>query len=335
MEQDVVQNTGGVWYDVWAMLKKWVPRLVLAFIILKIIIWMLKKDPLYVGMNIVGFLIALPPAYWIVRKFFRIDYYVFLHSDMEKRIITPYYIPKKLFAEGKWEIEGVKAGFKSMFDEFRDSEVERIIKEVGKLDKKIKEKEGKIKAYNDRILDLEGKKEYFRIKINKLDVIPYDVVLEKGKIKNMLKNTHNNVKNIAKTIKKHRKTKSEISKLYEHIEKTRDEIKDLKAEKNYILQDLAWEGEHGGLVYLADSIDRKEKKVVLSPLHSTSNIELQINHKKFTELKTYIRDLTSKYAKMKIDYEDKVYDAAIDLIEEIEKETYNIDVEKGEEHVRD
>ena len=39
---------------------------------------------------------------------------------------------------------------------------------------------------------------------------------------------------------------------------------------------------------------------------------------------------------MKIDYEDKVYDAAIDLIEEIEKETYNIEeVEKGEEHVRD
>ena len=279
---------------------------------------MVKKDPLYVGMNIIGFIIALPPAYWIVKKFFRIDYYVFLHSDLEKRIITPYYIPKKLFTTGKWEIEGVKAGFKSMFDEFRDSEVERILKEVEKIDKKIKEKEGRIKAYNDRILELQKKKEYFRIRVKKLDVIPYDVSLEKGKIKNILKNTHNNVKDIVKTIKKHRKTKSEISKLYESIGKLHDEIKDLKIEKNYILQDMAWEGEHGGLVYLADSIDKKERKVVLSPLHATSNLELQLNSKKFMELKKYIKDLTAKYAMMKINYEDKLHEAAIDLIEEID-----------------
>ena len=78
------ENTGtpgSVWYDVWTILKKWVPRLILAFILLKIFMWMVKKDPLYVGMNIIGFIIALPPAYWIVKKFFRIDYYVFLHND--------------------------------------------------------------------------------------------------------------------------------------------------------------------------------------------------------------------------------------------------------------
>ena len=81
---------------------------------------------------------------------------------------------------------------------------------------------------------------------------------------------------------------------------------------------MAWEGEHGGLVYLADSIDKKERKVVLSPLHATSNLELQLNSKKFMELKKYIKDLTTKYAMMKINYEDKLHEAAIDLIEEID-----------------
>ena len=33
---------GSVWYDIWTMLKKWVPRLILAFIILKI--FALKSD---------------------------------------------------------------------------------------------------------------------------------------------------------------------------------------------------------------------------------------------------------------------------------------------------
>jgi len=48
---------------------------------------------------------------------------------------------------------------------------------------------------------------------------------------------------------------------------------------------LEWSGLEGGEIYFIDGIDKKAKKIYLSPLHQSSDLELQLNKHKFRELK--------------------------------------------------
>jgi len=233
-----------------------------------------KRDALFLAMNMLGFMIALPPAYILMSKFFKVDYFIFLVTNLEERTITPYFIPKKLFNEGKWVIEGVRSGFRCKYGTFKDSEIDRILKEISKIDEEI----GKLGREKEAILK---------------DLI-----------------------STPKRFKRFRLRKFAVSERLKDIER---EIRHLKAEKNAILQELAWMGEDGLTVFVADKIDKKERKVILSPLHACSDLELKLDAKKFYELKQYVREIVEKYAKLKIDYEDRIFEMAAELILSFEK----------------
>ena len=145
-EQHIYQYS--VRYELWLILKKWLPRFFAVLLVFLAIMEVAKRDALFLAMNMLGFMIALPPAYILMSKFFKVDYFIFLVTNLEERTITPYFIPKKLFNEGKWVIEGVRSGFRCKYGTFKDSEIDRILKEISKIDEEI----GKLGREKEAIL---------------------------------------------------------------------------------------------------------------------------------------------------------------------------------------
>jgi len=112
---------------------------VIILIVLYVLYLLLRYAPIWLLSMIIGAAIFSIPSYLFVKSFFRVDYIVFLHVDLEKRLVTPYFVPKKLIIEGEWELEGVKTRYKSVEDVIDDAEINRIFKEVEKIDMKIRD----------------------------------------------------------------------------------------------------------------------------------------------------------------------------------------------------
>ena len=110
------------------------------------------------------------------------------------------------------------------------------------------------------------------------------------------------------------------SEIILELNKIKNRVRELKAEKNNLLMQLEWTGIEGGEIYFIDEINKKAKKIQLSPLHQTSDLELQLNKHKFTELKTKLSSMIKEYATMKINYNDNVLMEAVNLLEHAEKE---------------
>lgn len=314
-------------YELFQNIKRILIWLLKIGVILFVLIMLLKYAPMWLFSMVLGAVIFSVPAWLFVKSFFKVDYMIFLVVDLEKKEITPYFIPSKLIKDGIWEIVGVKTKYKSRSDVISDQEIDRIFKEIEEIDFKILKYEDRLKKLKEELKLLRVKRKKKLWKVGKVDKL----FLKLGLV-NLAKAVNPDA--CLETLESYEKS---IYKIKDEINELTYKIQELKAEKNNMLLELEWIGEFGESVFLSDKIDKKSKKIYLSPLHSCSDLELQLNKHKFAELKAYIKELTVKYAKMKIDYEDKVYDAAISLIEEIEKETYNIDnidEEKGEENVR-
>lgn len=354
MSEDVQQVYHySVWYDVWVTLKRWAPRVLAVLVLIYVMKVVITKAPTWLGFTLIGFLLALPGGYFFVSRFFRIDYWVVLDVDLEGRTITPYFFPVKLFQSGKWVIEGVKAPFREEI-EFSglDSDLTAINKELEEIDAKIRalEKERKeileliAKAERDKKQRKKEKEEYERYQLLKSK---YDSLLKRyDRLKEQLFNEKNPLKL--------RKLNYELKNLEEEIEQTLaelrsfkhvpkeidekiieeiiisikelkaelleidDEIAALKAEKNKILEQYAILSDDGMKIFVADEIDWREKKIVLSPLHGYSDLELAIDKERFKKLKEKVDELAKKYAKLSVEFQTKTYEELAELFLELE-----------------
>jgi len=304
-------------YEALRNLLKFAKWAIILLTILYALYLLLKYAPIWLLCMIVGSVIFAIPNYLFIKSFFKVDYLIFLYIDLENRLITPYFVPKKLILEGEWELIGVKTRYRSENDIIDDAEINRIYCECEKIDKKINNLEEK-KTYLEalRLLtfkNLPYKKTYKRWKLYNLfgfNILARYPILEKFPI--LIR-------------------RKEQYKRYEEIRREllviKQKIKDLKAEKNSLLMGLEWTGMEGGEIYFINEIDRKAKKIYLSPLHQCSDLELQLNKNKFKELRLKLSEMIKEYAVLKINYEDEILLKAVDLIEEIGKE----DGDKNEE----
>lgn len=346
-----------VWYDIWVTLKVWIPRAVAVIIIIFVLRAIILKAPTWMGFTLLGFLIALPGSYLFVSRFFRVDYWVVLDVDLERRAITPYFFPVKLFQSGKWVIDGVKAPFHEEI-EFSglDSDLTAINKELEEIDAEIRalEKERKeileliAKAERDKKQRKKEKEEYERYQLLKsrydsllkqYDRLKEQIVNEKSQLKlrklnyrlkeldDEISKTLSELKNFAHIPRQIDEKIIEeiilsIKELKAELLEIDDEIASLKAQKNRILEQFAILSDDGMKIFVADNIDWKEKRIVLSPLHGYSDLELAIDKERFEKLKEKVDDLAKKYAKLSVEFQTKTYEELAELFLELEdKET--------------
>ena len=272
--------------------------------VLFVLIMLLKNAPFWLFSMVLGAMIFAVPAWVFVKSFFKVDYMIFIVADLEKKELTPYFIPAKLIKEGVWGIEGVKSKYKSMNNIIDDKEIEHIFKEMEKTDIKIMNLENEKEKLKDEL-------KFIRVNRKKWNIGKVDkIFLKLG------------LKNIAKAVNPDELEKYEKSriKLEMKIEELNYMIQDLRKEKNRMLMDVEWIGEYGDSVFIADKVDKKTKKIYLAPLHACSDLELQLNKHKFNELKTKLSSMIKEYATMKINYNDNVLMEAVNLLEHAEKE---------------
>ena len=258
--------------------------------VLFVLIMLLKNAPFWLFSMVLGAMIFAVPAWVFVKSFFKVDYMIFIVADLEKKELTPYFIPAKLIKEGVWGIEGVKSKYKSMNNIIDDKEIEHIFKEMEKTDIKIMNLENEKEKLKDEL-------KFIRVNRKKWNIGKVDkIFLKLG------------LKNIAKAVNPDELEKYEKSriKLEMKIEELNYMIQDLRKEKNKLLMDVEWIGEYGDSVFIADKVDKKTKKIYLAPLHACSDLELQLNKHKFNELKTKLSSMIKEYATMKINYNDNV-----------------------------
>ena len=101
-------------YEAFVSFKSFLWKALKFLVVLGILYIVLSIAPFWFFMMILGAVVFFIPVYVFIKSFFKVDYLVFLHLDLEKRSITPYYFPRKLFLSGEWEIVGLK---KSIFQE--------------------------------------------------------------------------------------------------------------------------------------------------------------------------------------------------------------------------
>lgn len=342
-----------VWYDIWLTVKKWAPRIMAIIIILYILRYIILRAPTWLSMTIIGFLIALPIGYIFVSRFFHVDYYVVLDVDLERRAITPYYFPVKLFLDGKWEIAGIKASFS---EDVRfsglDKDLDAINEEVTKINEDIRQ----LEAERREILELldkaverkERMKEYKKLKAHyKALLRKYEDVQEKLKeetdllrqreLAGLLKQLD---KEVDKTLQELRRfgdmpediedkiieeVTLSIVQLRRDLAEINDEIADLKYQKNRIFDQFSIISDDGLKIFVADEINWKEKKIILAPIHGYSDLELILNGKRFKEFKGQVNKMMVEYAKMKAKYDQEALDRAIELLEELDFERELVD----------
>jgi len=340
--QEVYQYS--VWYDIWLTIKKWAPRVLAVILALYILRYIVTHAPNWFASVLIGFIIALVPSYFLVSQFFRIDYMVFVVPDLKNRTLTPYFFPTKLFREGKWEIDGVKVPHKSLRLEIRDSEIDEFLNEIKQIEAEIRQKEkekeelekqlydtlaleNNIKKKEEHAKKLEEELRELRRQLNK-KIEEYEHETDDEKARQL----NNEIKKLEKKIEA---KEEQIEKIYKAIDKLRaelddkeairreielldEEIRDLIAEKNFKVEDLAWMGDEDDIkVFIADDIDFANRKIILSPLHGYSDMELLLNGKLFEQLKTMLRDFVQEYARLKANYNYEVYAKAAELLDRI------------------
>ncbi len=340
--QEVYQMS--VWYDIWLTIKKWTPRIVAIILIIVVLRYIILHAPTWFGSALIGFLIALVPSYFLVSQFFRVDYMVFLVPDLKNRTLTPYFFPTKLFKEGRWEIDGVKAPHKSLRLEIQDSEIDQFLKEIKQTEAEIrkleKEKheleellfdtmalENSIKKKEEQIDKLADEIRELRRQINKLyeqyeqetDDEKAEALKKKAKeLEKQVKAKEKQMDKLYKIVDKLREELEDKEEIKREIELLEDEIQDLIAKKNFLVQDLAWMGDEDDIkVFIADKIDFAERKIYLSPLHGYSDMELLLNGRLFDQMKGMLRDFVQEYAKLKASYNYEVYAKAAELLDKI------------------
>jgi len=344
-----------VWYDIWLTIKKWAPRVLAAIVALYILRYVVMHAPTWLSMTVVGFLIALPAGYFFVSRFFHVDYYVILDVDLEGRAITPYYFPVKLFLDGKWEIAGVKASFSedikfTGLDRDLDAinkELEEIDAEIQTLEKEKKEvlrllaeakrqKEQKKKEkerYEEYSL-LKSKEEQLlaRFDLLKKRLLEVNDPIQQRKINKELAEVERELEQVQKELSKFPRPPDQVDEtlieeitlsiveLKKELADIEDEIAELRAEKNRILEQFAILSDDSMKIFVADEIDWQNKRIILAPIHGYSDLELILNGKRFKEFKEKVNKIFEEYAKMKVKYDQQALDKAIELIESLDFE---------------
>ena len=342
-----------VWYDIWITLKRWVPRVLAVLVIIYLLKVIITKAPTWVGFTLLGFLLALPGGYFFVSRFFRVDYWVVLDVDLEGRAITPYFFPVKLFQSGKWVIEGVKAPFQEEI-EFSglDSDLTAINKELEAVDAEIqalekekkevlrllaeakrkKEQKKKEKEKYEQYELLKSREEHLLARFDLLKKRLLDVrdEHEMRKISYELKQVEDELEQVRKELSKFPRPPDQVDEtlieeitlsiveLKKELADIEDEIAELRAEKNRILEQFAILSDDGMKIFVADRIDWREKKIVLSPLHGYSDLELAIDKERFAKLKEKVDELAKKYAKLSVEFQTKTYEELAELFLELD-----------------
>lgn len=341
-----------VWYDIWVTLKRWVPRVLAVLVIIYLMKVVITKAPAWVGFSLLGFLIALPAGYAFVSRFFKVDYWVVLDVNLEGRALTPYFFPVKLFQSGKWVIEGVKAPFREEI-EFSglDSDLTAINKELEEIDAEIqtlekekkevlrllaeakrqKEQKKKEKEKYEQYSLLKSREEHLlaRFDLLKKRLLEVDE-RERRKIGYELKQVEEELEQVRKELSKFPRPPNRVDEtlieeitlsiveLKKELADIEDEIAELRAEKNRILEQFAILSDDGMKIFVADQIDWREKKIVLSPLHGYSDLELAIDKERFKKLKEKVDELAKKYAKLSVEFQTKTYEELAELFLELE-----------------
>ncbi|AEH06354.1 ATP synthase subunit I [Methanothermococcus okinawensis] len=282
-------------YEVFLSLKSFLLKFLKVAIVLIVLYYILKFAPFWLFSILLGSIIFFFPVYLFVKSFFKVDYLVFLHVDLEKRSITPYYFPKKLFLSGEWEIVGLKKKYISRI-EFAGS-----IKELEKLFKEVRELEAEIKAKEKVVDDLEK-------------VIFYYKALKKITKKRIKKAYRKAIGKEKTNYKEYNKIVDEYMSARERYEQLKDEINELKNYKNELLESLSFTGEDGGIVWLVDRIDWENKKIFFSDVHMFSEIEFLTNANVFKEMNEKISNMYVEYSKLKNAFASEVTKTVSKLI---------------------
>ncbi|MFA4719890.1 hypothetical protein [Pyrococcus kukulkanii] len=344
-----------VWYDIWLTIKKWAPRVVAGIIALYILRYVVIHAPTWLSMTVIGFIIALPIAYIFVSRFFSVDYYVVLDVDLERRTITPYYFPVKLFLDGKWEIAGIKASFSEDIKfSGLDSDLDAINDEIKKIDEELEELEKEKKEVLRLLAEAKRQKEqkkkekeryeeYSLLKSKEEQLLArFDMLkkrlleetnpLQQRKINYELAKVEKEFEQIQKELSKFPHPPEEISEtlieeitlsiveLKKELVEIEDEIAELRAKKNRIFDQFSIISDDGMKIFVADEIDWQNKRIILAPIHGYSDLELILNKKRFKEFKEKVNKIFEEYAKMKVKYDQQALDKAIELIESLDFE---------------
>ena len=274
-------------YEAFISLKSFLWRAFKVLIVLGILYIVLSIAPFWFFMMILGAVVFFIPVYVFIKSFFKVDYLVFLHLDLEKRSITPYYFPRKLFLSGEWEIVGLKKKYISRI-EFAGS-----IKELEKLFKEVREIEAEIKAKEKVIDDLEK-------------VIFYYKALKKVTKKSIKRAYKRAIGKDEINFKEYNKIVDEYVNSKEKCEDLKSEVCELKHYKNELLESLSFTGEDGGVVWVVDKIDWENKKIVFSDVHMFSEIEFLTNANVFKEMNEKISNMYIEYSKLKNSFASEV-----------------------------
>ena len=321
--EEQVKNIHYDWkYEALRNFLKFAKWAMIILFILYVLYVLLGYAPIWLLSMVIGAVLFAIPSYIFIKTFFKVNYLIFLHVDLEKRLTTPFFVPRKLIVDGEWELDGVKTRYKSIECVIDDEEINRIFRECEKIAKKIEDLEEKkihLEALKHIILkELPYKKTYKRWKLYNLfgfNIIAKYPILEKFPVLVLKKNNH-----------------KRYSEIILELNKIKNRVRELKAEKNNLLMQLEWTGIEGGEIYFIDEINKKAKKIQLSPLHQTSDLELQLNKHKFSELKTKLSSMIKEYARLKINYDDNVLLKAVELVEDIDNDesVRNLEGENGQ-----
>jgi len=282
-------------YEAFISFKSFLWKAFRVLIVLALLYIILTVAPFWFFTMCLGAVIFFIPVYLFIKSFFKVDYLVFLHVDLEKRSITPYYFPKKLFTSGEWEIVGLKRKYISRV-EFAGS-----IKELEKLFKEVREVEVQIKAKEKVMKDLE-------------DVILYFKALKKITKKRFKKAFRNALGKEDINFKEYNKIVNQYIEAKKHYEEVKEEIEYLKSYKNELLESLSFMGEDGGVVFVVDKIDWENKKIIFSDVHMFSEIEFLTNANIFKEMNEKISNMYLEYSKLKNAFANEVIKTVSKLI---------------------
>jgi len=274
-------------YEVFISLKSFLWKAFKVLIVLGILYIILSVAPFWFFMMVLGAVIFFIPTWMFVKSFFQVDYFVFLHVDLERRSITPYYFPKRLFTSGEWEIVGLKRKYISRI-EFAGS-----IKELEKLLREVREIESEIEAKEKVMKDFEKVLFYFK-------------ALKKITKKRIKKAYRNAIGEKEINFKEYNKIVNEYINAREQYEQLKEEVQELKHYKNELLDSLSFVGEDGGVVWVVDKIDWENKKIIFSDVHMFSEIEFLTNANVFKEMNEKISNMYIEYSKLKNSFASEV-----------------------------
>jgi len=254
-------------------------------LVIGLLVSLMSFAPVWFIYTLLGAFAFAVPSYLMISSLFKVEYIVIL--VIEGRTLTPYYFPKKLFKTGEWEMSGTKKKYIARI-EFAGSskELDKIIEEIKKVDADIRAK--------------------IKVKEELENVIYHFIAMKKAGKKDLKRAYRIATGKQKQNFKKYDNLLKEFNEAKFKKEVLEHEISYLKHLKNDMVESLAFSGHDGGSVFLADSIDWENKRIVFSDVHMYSEIDYLTNRGIFEEMNEKVSNMFEEHSKMKNSFDSRV-----------------------------